>query len=73
MLKCIKCEDEFDLSEFPDCKYNNCGKRHECRSCTSIYQKEYREKNKDKAKAYQKIYRKANKSPSKSIMVNIAG
>ncbi|MCW1937512.1 hypothetical protein OMD46_16415 [Pseudomonas sp. MDMC_285] len=47
MKKCIKCEDNKDISSFSNKRSNKDGLSNICRSCTSIAFKIYRQKNRD--------------------------
>ena len=46
MKTCKKCKITKDLTEFPDnCSGAGDGKRSDCRACSALYQKDYRERN----------------------------
>lgn len=61
MQKCNKCKISKPLSEFPKSKKSRAGVRGDCKECQKIYQKIYREDNKQSIRNYQQVYRLANK------------
>lgn len=70
---CSKCKEEKLLSKFNTMKKNKDGLNIYCRDCQFIYNKEYREKNKDKLNAhrstpeYKEIRRKYRAKHKKEI------
>lgn len=59
--KCARCGDVLPLSFFPKINKSYCNK------CRSIYQKEYKEKNKEKLKECYKLYKEKNKEKYKKL------
>jgi len=60
MKKCVKCEIEKSINEFPSNQ-----RKTLCKKCESLYNKEYNLKNKTKKQEYSKQYREKNKETIK--------
>jgi len=60
MKKCIKCEKELNIDDFPKKGGNR------CKSCISLYKKEYNIKNRDKLSKKDKEYYLKNKEKNKN-------
>ena len=68
MKKCNTCEQTKENNLFNTCLENSDGLRHICKECLSIYNKNYRKKNKEKLSAQKKDYYNSNKEALLSNM-----
>ena len=60
MKKCTKCNVDKPLNEFYKHKTHKDGLKHKCKECLKKFQKNYRQKNKDKIREYSKQWKKDN-------------
>lgn len=65
MKKCVVCEEEKDLTDFPKHRENKDGRRGTCKACVEIKSKIYRERNKEKLKERHKNHYIKNKEKIK--------
>ena len=62
MKKCSKCGKDFpETSEYFATRTGGKGLATQCKKCTAVHYKEYRQKNKEKIAEYWKVYRQAKK------------
>ena len=66
MKKCVVCEEEKDLTDFPKHRENKDGRRGTCKACVEIKSKIYRERNKEKLKECYKNHYIKNKEKIKA-------
>lgn len=65
MKKCKECGKLMPLTSFPYNKIMRDNRLNICKKCKSIYNKNYREKNRNKIKINQKIWKQNNKDKNK--------
>ena len=61
LKRCSKCSEEKPLSEFYKDENHSSGRATYCKKCSLIAAKEWREKNKERAKELRQNWNKANK------------
>jgi len=67
--KCPTCNEIKPFSEFGKDKTRKAGIRYDCKICSSLFNKNYNQKNKVKNSTQSKIYREKNKDRRKSYLL----